>query len=84
MSAFTFTQEEYKAWLKTHHDHLKDYNAFEVANLALACGFSMANLAPDTSEWITASERKLRLWTSPFQYKWLRAHYAQNGFDSDD
>jgi hypothetical protein len=82
MQGMTGTSREvFEEWLKTHHDHLKDYEAWEVAQLANACGFSMADISPQVSSWIAASRRRLRLWESPFFEKWMRATCAQQGKD---
>lgn len=72
----TFTQ-----WIEKNRDHFKDYNAYEISQVASACGFKLSEICPSASEWITASQRRLRLWTSPFYCKWIMATKAQNGIE---
>jgi hypothetical protein len=75
------SSKEFKEWLEKNRKHLLKYNAWEVANLALACGFHMKDIGPDTSEWITSSYRKLKLWESPFYERWLDHALREKGRD---
>lgn len=77
----TYSRQEFDHWLESNRIHLMEYSPYEVSMLASACGFETDMTASHLSEWRTASARRLKLWESPFQGKWLRAHLGQNGVD---
>lgn len=79
------SQLEFQHWLERHRRKFLKYEAWEVARLALACGFSMADIAPDLSLWVTASHRRLALWENPFCKHWLElwAYEKGHGWDED-
>lgn len=75
------SREEFQTWLKEHSSHFKGYQGWEVAHLALACGFTMADIAPHVIDWVVISRRKLKLWDSPLFEQWVSLRGYQNGKD---
>lgn len=72
-------RHNFSSWLEENRAHFADYQPWEVAQVALSCGFKMYEVGPTVSEWVTKSQRRLRLWQSPFFEKWVRAWTYQNG-----
>lgn len=79
VSLLAMSKEEFDDWLYRNQEHLRTYQAWEVARLALACGFQMQDIAPDVSTWVTVSHRKLMLWSNPLMEQWVELWRYERG-----
>ena len=75
----------FKQWMANNWMHLQGYAPNEIAQLGLACGFTMKEIAGDVCDWLSKSQRLLRLLEDKVMYqKWNRAMLTQLGHDTDE
>lgn len=78
------TKQDFQAWMKEHKPYLKPYTAYEIARLAISCGFALHDVTPDVSDWIAHSRRLLTFWESSFREQWVSLRMCDNGFEWED
>lgn len=69
---------EFKLWLKKHSNRLMSYTAGEIAQVALACGFSLEIVCPQVCDRIVKNKRMINFAESPLAENWANVKAYQN------
>lgn len=71
----------FRQWLKKNDNRLRGYSPDEIAELALACGFTLTEICPDVIEHLSFLRRLQYLWESPLLPQWLELRNYETGKD---
>lgn len=74
-----FFKQEFEQWLAANSQHFTGYSQYQIAELALACGFRMSDIGANLNNWLDKSKRKLRLWESSFFEHWVSIQMYEHG-----
>lgn len=75
---------KFSEWLNKNKNHLREYDAWEIARLGITCGFSMAEIGPSILDWVAFIQRRIRFWDSPLFDQWMCLMYYENGTDFEE